>query len=77
MTASVMLTVDEAAELLREAGWEISRSTAYELIQRGEIRAVKLGRRMRVPRDALAPYLGESPPDNDNAPALNRDRGVV
>lgn len=44
----VFLTVEEAAHLLR-----LKRSTAYELVRRGEIPAVRLGRFIRVPREAL------------------------
>ena len=46
--ASVFLTVDEAATLLR-----ISRRHLYELIAEGKIRAVKLGRRVIVPRSVI------------------------
>ena len=44
----VFLTVKEAALLLR-----LKRSTAYELVRRGEIPAIRLGRFIRVPREAL------------------------
>ena len=42
------LTVAEAAELLG-----ISRGLAYELVGRGELPALRLGRRLVVPRKAL------------------------
>jgi len=42
------LTVTEAAELLG-----ISRALAYELVGRGELPALRLGRRLVVPRKAL------------------------
>lgn len=48
----VLLTVREAAKLLR-----ISRNLAYELVARGEIPAIRLGRVIRVPRSALAHWL--------------------
>ena len=39
------MTVEEAAAVLG-----ISRTTAYECVRRGELRAVRLGRRLVVPR---------------------------
>jgi excisionase family DNA binding protein len=39
------MTVDEAAEVLG-----ISRTSAYECVRRGELRAIRLGRRLVVPR---------------------------
>jgi excisionase family DNA binding protein len=50
------LRVEEAAALLR-----ISRSSAYEAAARGELPIVKFGRRLRVPRAALARLAGEHP----------------
>lgn len=44
----VFLTVEEAAAVLR-----LKRSTAYELVRRGEIPHFRLGHFIRVPRDAL------------------------
>lgn len=49
------VTVEEAAEILG-----ISRSSAYECVHRGELRAVRLGRRLVVPRSALAELLAPS-----------------
>lgn len=48
-----VLTVDEAARLLR-----ISRGLAFEAARRGEIPAVRVGRRVLVPRDRLLAWLG-------------------
>jgi len=50
-----MLTIDEAAAWLR-----LGRNGAYELIRRGEIKSVRLGRLIRVPREALE-ALGKAP----------------
>ena len=47
-----VLTVTEAAGLLG-----ISRALAYQLVARGEIPAVHLGRRIVVPRQALDALL--------------------
>ncbi len=44
----VILTVDEAADILR-----ISRASAYEACRRGEIPTIKIGRRILVPRAAF------------------------
>ena len=35
----------------------IGRNTAYELVWSGQIRSVRIGRQIRVPKDALAEYL--------------------
>jgi excisionase family DNA binding protein len=48
------VTVAEAGELLG-----ISRGLAYELVQRGEIPAVRLGRRIVVPVRAIESLLDE------------------
>lgn len=50
------LTVDEAAGLLG-----ISRNLAYELVGRGEVPSVRLGRRVLVPRRALEEMLEVAP----------------
>ena len=47
------LTVDEAAVLLR-----ISRCSAYEAVRRGEIPAVRMGRRVLIPTARLLALLG-------------------
>jgi excisionase family DNA binding protein len=48
------LTVEQAAGILG-----ISRGLAYELAARGEIPCLRLGRRIVVPRAALAKMLDE------------------
>ena len=52
-TRRLVLTVDEAAYLLN-----ISRSFAYELVARGELPALRLGRRIVIPRIPLEELLG-------------------
>ncbi|WP_436793313.1 helix-turn-helix domain-containing protein [Actinospongicola halichondriae] len=47
------LSIAEAAELVG-----ISRTTAYELAQSGELPTVRLGRRILVPVNQLADILG-------------------
>ena len=46
------LSVKEAAEVLG-----VSRNLVYEAARRGEIRVVRIGRRLVVPADALAALL--------------------
>jgi excisionase family DNA binding protein len=50
-----VLTVTEAAALLG-----ISRALAYQLVARGQIPALHLGRRIVVPRQALDDLLATS-----------------
>lgn len=56
--APEILTVREAAELLR-----CGRNQAYDLIRRGDLHAVKVGRSLRVPKAALLCFLGLDPPN--------------
>ncbi len=53
------LTVEEAATLLG-----VGRVTVYEAIRRGEMPAIRLGKRILVPRAALQRMLeeGNQPP---------------
>lgn len=50
------MTVDEAAAALG-----ISRNLAYELVERGELPSVRLGRRLVVPKRALERLLEVEP----------------
>ena len=36
----------------------IGRNTAYELVRCGQIRSIRIGRQLRVPRDAVAEFIG-------------------
>ena len=36
----------------------IGRNTAYDLVRCGQIRSIKVGRQIRVPRDAVVEFLG-------------------
>lgn len=56
-TLPPLLTVVETAELLRLSPWRV-----YDLIRRGEIPSINLGRTLRVPRDLLLKRLGLGPP---------------
>lgn len=48
----LLLTVEEAAELLR-----IGRNGAYAAVSNGSLPSVRIGRTIRIPRDALAGLL--------------------
>jgi excisionase family DNA binding protein len=48
----LMLTVREAAEILR-----LGRDRTYQLIHEGRLPAIRLGRSIRVPREALDRFI--------------------
>lgn len=48
----VTLRVDDLMPILG-----IGRNTAYELIRSGQIRSIRIGRQIRIPRDALLEFL--------------------
>lgn len=50
--ARIVLTVEEAAELLG-----IGRTLMYALVAAGEVESVRIGRLRRIPRDALVVYV--------------------
>ena len=53
------LTVEEAAKVLG-----ISRTFAYEAVQRGEIPSIRIGKRILVPKSRLERFLaGDGPPE--------------
>lgn len=53
MIESPVITVDEAAEILR-----ISRNSAYEAVRRGQIPSIRIGRLLRIPRTAILKMVG-------------------
>ena len=53
------LSVEEAAKLLG-----IGRNLAYEKVKTGEIPAIKIGKRLLVPKKALEKLLEEPKPIN-------------
>lgn len=57
----LVLEPAEAAELLRISKWHL-----YESAKRGEIRALRLGRALRIPRAEIARLLGLE--DSDAGP---------
>lgn len=54
----VVLTVEEAAELLR-----ISRGSAYEAVRTGEIPSIRIGRRIIISRQLLLDSITRMSPD--------------
>ncbi len=65
---SAVLTVEEAAQILR-----VGRTVAYGLVKRGELASVRYGRRVLIPREAIARHLrersGEPTPRSDAPPS--------
>ena len=37
----------------------IGRNTAYELVRSGQIRSIRVGRQIRVPKEAVVEYLSQ------------------
>jgi excisionase family DNA binding protein len=52
VAASVLLTVEEAAERL-----SIGRTTMYGLVSTGAVRSVTIGRLRRIPAECLQTYV--------------------
>ena len=63
MSERLTYTVGEAAKAIG-----VSRGLAYELVRRGDLRTVHVGRRVLVPRDAVRGFLGLS--QEQAAPSL-------
>jgi excisionase family DNA binding protein len=63
----LVFMVEEAAQLLG-----ISRSFAYEAVQRGEIPSMRIGRRILVPKAALERYLQSALPPGAETPATEK-----
>ena len=40
---------------------DIGRNTAYELVRSGQIRSVRLGRKLRIPKQAVEEFLAGKP----------------
>ncbi|MGI5131622.1 helix-turn-helix domain-containing protein [Pseudonocardia sp. CA-107938] len=50
--ATILHTVEEAADLLRISRWKV-----FDLIRRKELQSVKIGGLRRVPRSAIDAYV--------------------
>lgn len=55
-TPPVLLTIEETCTAL-----SLGRTTVHFLIKSGDIRAVRIGRRVLVPRDELERYVAALP----------------
>ena len=55
LNAPDILTVSDLQKLLN-----ISRSTAYRLIENGEIRCIRVGRTIRIPKRFIADFIKNS-----------------
>ena len=51
----LILSVDELAKILG-----IGRNTAYDLIRCGRIRSVRIGHKIKIPKDSLLEFLQEN-----------------
>ena len=38
---------------------DIGRNTAYEVVRCGTIRSIRIGKQLRIPKDALVEYLSD------------------
>jgi len=47
-----MVTIDELCEMLA-----VGRNTAYSLLKEGAIKAFKIGRVWKIPREAVSEYV--------------------
>lgn len=52
LPAQIAFTVQEACEILR-----VSENTMYDLLRRGQIESVRLGRGYRIPRRAFETFM--------------------
>lgn len=51
----VTLRVEELMPLL-----DIGRNTAYELVRSGRLRSIRVGRQVRIPKNALIEFLEDT-----------------
>ena len=65
----VLLTVDEAAKRLA-----LGRTMVYELIGRGDLPSLKIGRARRIPASALERWVMDQVVPHLN-PGINREAG--
>ena len=62
------LSIEQAAEAL-----QVKRSALYEAVREGDIRSVRIWRKIRVPRAAIAEFLEESIGDLDHTDDTDPD----
>lgn len=51
----LLLTVGEMATILR-----IGRNPAYQLVKDGSVQSIRVGRSIRIPRNALVQFVGST-----------------
>lgn len=51
-----LVTIDEMQEMLK-----VGRTTAYQLLNTGEIKAFRIGRFWKIPRAAITEYVSRKP----------------
>ncbi len=71
--------IDQSERLLYripEAAWRLglSRSTIYEIIAAGELRAIKIGRAVRIPASELEAWVARRANTSDNLPRPSASR---
>lgn len=52
----LVLRVDDLMPVL-----DIGRNTAYELVRSGQIRSIRVGRKLRIPKQAVEDFLTGKP----------------
>ena len=50
----MVFSVPELARIL-----QIGRNSAYELVKSGQIRSIRIGKNIRIPKQALLDYLNQ------------------
>ena len=55
-----VVTVDELAKMLK-----IGRNTAYELVRCGAIKSVRIGKNIRIRKEAIIDYLTQNGAKDD------------
>jgi excisionase family DNA binding protein len=70
MSERLTYTVNEAAKAI-----SVSRSLAYELVRRGDLRTAHVGRRILVPRDAVRDFLGLGQEQASASPRTTPENG--
>lgn len=59
MTESLMLKPPEAADLLN-----VGRDKIYELVHAGELKAIRLGRSIRIPKEEIQRFIASKLQEN-------------
>lgn len=60
-----VLTIPECQQVLR-----IGRSTAYRLIQSGELRCIRIGRSIRIPKKYVMEFVSKQSDANEAVSAM-------